>query len=71
VEQLLAHRSGIGDYLEEDDDGLDVNDYVLPVPMQELADTEQYLAVLLWSRTSHTEFSTGDLVCLHRLERGR
>jgi CubicO group peptidase (beta-lactamase class C family) len=46
VEQLLAHRSGIGDYLDEDDDGLDVNDYLLPVPMQELADTEQYLAVL-------------------------
>jgi CubicO group peptidase (beta-lactamase class C family) len=46
VEQLLAHRSGIGDYLDEDDDGLDVNDYLLPLPMQELADTEQYLAVL-------------------------
>jgi len=46
VEQLLAHRSGIGDYLDEDDGGLDVNDYLLPVPMQELADPEQYLAVL-------------------------
>jgi CubicO group peptidase (beta-lactamase class C family) len=46
VEQLLAHRSGIGDYLDEDDDSLDINDYLLPVPMQELADTEQYLAVL-------------------------
>ena len=46
VEQLLAHRSGIGDYLDEDDDSMDVNDYLLPVPMQELADTEQYLAVL-------------------------
>lgn len=46
VEQLLAHRSGIGDYLDEDDDDLDVNDYLLSVPMQELADTEQYLAVL-------------------------
>ena len=46
VEQLLAHRSGIGDYLDEDDGDLDVNDYVLPVPMQELAETEQYLAVL-------------------------
>jgi CubicO group peptidase (beta-lactamase class C family) len=45
VEQLLAHRSGIGDYLDEDD-GLDVDDYLLPVPMQELADAEQYLAVL-------------------------
>jgi CubicO group peptidase (beta-lactamase class C family) len=46
VEQLLAHRSGIGDYINEDDDSLDVNDYLLPVPMQELADPEQYLAVL-------------------------
>ena len=46
VEQLLAHRSGIGDYLDEDDGGLDVDDYLLPVPMQELADAEQYLAVL-------------------------
>lgn len=46
VEQLLAHRSGIGDYLDEDGGGLDVNDYLPPVPMQELANTEQYLAVL-------------------------
>jgi CubicO group peptidase (beta-lactamase class C family) len=46
VEQLLAHRSGIGDYIDEDDESLDVDDYLLPVPMQELADAEQYLAVL-------------------------
>jgi CubicO group peptidase (beta-lactamase class C family) len=46
VEQLLAHRSGIGDYLDEDDDELDLNQYLLSVPMQELADAEQYLAVL-------------------------
>lgn len=46
VEQLLAHRSGIGDYLDEDDDSLDINDYLLPVPMQQLAEPEQYLAVL-------------------------
>jgi CubicO group peptidase (beta-lactamase class C family) len=45
VEQLLAHRSGIGDYLDEDAD-LDVTDYVLPVPVHELATTEQYLRVL-------------------------
>ena len=32
VEQLLAHRSGIGDYLDEDAD-LDLNDYLLPVPV--------------------------------------
>ena len=46
VEQLLAHRSGIGDYLDEDDEGMDVDDYLLPVPMQQLADAEQYLAIL-------------------------
>jgi len=45
VEHLLAHRSGIGDYLDEeelDDD----NDYVLTVPVHQLASTEQFLAVL-------------------------
>jgi CubicO group peptidase (beta-lactamase class C family) len=46
VEQLLAHWSGIGDYLDEDDEELDVDGYLLSVPMQELADAEQYLAVL-------------------------
>ena len=45
IEHLLAHRSGIGDYLDEEDD-YDVTDYVMPVPVQELATTEQYLAVL-------------------------
>lgn len=44
VEHLLAHRSGIGDYLDETD--LDVRDYVMPVPVHELATTEQYLSVL-------------------------
>ena len=45
IEHLLAHRSGIGDYLDEEADH-DINDYVMPVPVQELATTEQYLAVL-------------------------
>ena len=45
VEHLLAHRSGIGDYLDEEA-GYEVNDYVLTVPAQDLATTEQYLAVL-------------------------
>ena len=45
VEQLLAHRSGIGDYLDEDEEA-DSNDYVLTVPVHELATTEQFLAVL-------------------------
>ena len=44
IEHLLAHRSGIGDYLDET--VLKVTDYVMPVPVHELAATEQYLAVL-------------------------
>lgn len=45
VEHLLAHRSGIGDYVDEDAD-LDINDYLMPVPVHELATTEGYLPVL-------------------------
>ena len=45
VEQLLAHRSGIGDYLDEDELD-DNNDYVLTVPVHGLATTEEFLAVL-------------------------
>jgi CubicO group peptidase (beta-lactamase class C family) len=45
VEHLLAHRSGIGDYVDEETD-VDVDGYLLPVPVQELAATEQYVVVL-------------------------
>ena len=45
VEHLLAHRSGIGDYLDEEL-GLDLDEYLMPVPVHELATTEDYLAVL-------------------------
>jgi CubicO group peptidase (beta-lactamase class C family) len=45
VEHLLAHRSGIGDYCDEDTAGA-IDDYVLAVPPHELANTEQYLRVL-------------------------
>jgi CubicO group peptidase (beta-lactamase class C family) len=45
LEQLLSHRSGIGDYLDEDADH-DLSDYLMPVPVHELGTTEQYLAVL-------------------------
>jgi CubicO group peptidase (beta-lactamase class C family) len=45
VEQLLSHRSGIGDYLDED--AIESpNDYVMPVPVHLLASTEDYLQVL-------------------------
>lgn len=45
VEHLLAHRSGIGDYLDEDELD-DINEYVLGVPVHELATTEDFLRVL-------------------------
>jgi CubicO group peptidase (beta-lactamase class C family) len=45
IEHLLSHRSGIGDYLDEEAES-DVNDYVMPVPVHELAMTEDYVAVL-------------------------
>jgi len=45
IEHLLAHRSGIGDYLDEEADH-EITDYLMPVPVHELAATEQYLAVL-------------------------
>jgi CubicO group peptidase (beta-lactamase class C family) len=45
VEQLLAHRSGIGDFVDEEA-GLEASGHVLKVPVHELATTEQYLRVL-------------------------
>jgi CubicO group peptidase (beta-lactamase class C family) len=45
VEHLLAHRSGIGDYCDEELDN-DITDYVLPVPVHELDSTEKYLKAL-------------------------
>ena len=45
VEHLLAHRSGIGDYLDEEAID-DITDHVMTVPVHELATTEQFLPVL-------------------------
>jgi CubicO group peptidase (beta-lactamase class C family) len=45
VAHLLEHRSGIGDYIDEEAGG-SVTEYVLPVPVHRLATTEDYLAVL-------------------------
>ena len=45
VEQLLTHWSGIGDYMDEDT-GIPITEYVLPVGVHELATTEDYLRVL-------------------------
>ena len=45
VEHLLAHRSGIGDYLDESMLSGN-NDYIMTVPVHQLDSTEAYLAVL-------------------------
>ena len=45
VEHLLGHRSGIGDYVDEDLD-LEPDAYVLDVPVHRLQRTDDYLAAL-------------------------
>lgn len=56
VGHLLAHTSGIGDYLDEA--ALeDIDDYVLPVPVHQLANTTDYLAVL---RGHPAKFQAGE-----------
>ncbi|WP_214466830.1 serine hydrolase domain-containing protein [Microbacterium flavescens] len=42
VEHLLSHTSGIGDYLDEEADW-EVDDYILTVPVHELAETEAFV----------------------------
>ena len=44
VEHLLCHRSGIGDYLDEDE--LDSEDYPMPVSVHRLATTDDFLPIL-------------------------
>lgn len=46
VGHLLAHRSGIGDYLDEDSQGFDASAYVLESPVQDLANTEAFVTEL-------------------------
>ena len=58
VEHLLSHRSGIGDYLDEDAD--DLPEYPMGVPVHELASTEQYLPLL----AGHpAKFPAGERFC--------
>lgn len=45
VEHLLGHRSGIGDYLDEDAGGA-ITDYVMPVPVHALAAPEDFVPIL-------------------------
>ena len=49
VEHLLTHRSGIGDYLDEE--AVEApTEYVMPVPVHQLAGTEDYCSVLAGHR---------------------
>ncbi len=45
IEHLLAHRSGIGDYLDESQE-LDLDAHLMPVPVHQLDTAKSYLAVL-------------------------
>jgi CubicO group peptidase (beta-lactamase class C family) len=56
VGQLLSHTSGIGDYLDESALG-DIEDYVMPVPVHQLAKTTDYLVVL---RNHPAKFAPGE-----------
>jgi CubicO group peptidase (beta-lactamase class C family) len=56
IEHLLSHRSGIGDYLDEEV-WLDLSDYPIPVSVHKLARTEDYLAVL---EGHPTKFAPGE-----------
>jgi CubicO group peptidase (beta-lactamase class C family) len=46
VEHLLAHRSGIGDYLDEEDEAHDLDAHLLAVPVHRLDTAESYLEVV-------------------------
>lgn len=46
VEHLLSHRSGIGDYLDEDAEDYDPEDYPMKSPVQLLDNTEAFLVEL-------------------------
>jgi CubicO group peptidase (beta-lactamase class C family) len=56
VEHLLAHRSGIGDYLDENAGGA-VTDYVMTRPVHELTTTEAFVPMLDGHLTS---FAAGE-----------
>jgi CubicO group peptidase (beta-lactamase class C family) len=45
IEHLLAHTSGVGDYLDEDAVG-DIDDYVMPIPVHQLDEPMHYLPIL-------------------------
>ena len=62
IEHLLAHRSGIGDYLDEEGDG-EIDDYIFSVPLHALAETEAFLPAL---DGFPQKFPPGELLLLQR-----
>lgn len=46
VEHLLSHRSGIGDYLDEDAEDYDEGAYLMPVPVHQLTTIGAFLPLL-------------------------
>ena len=56
IEHLLAHRSGIGDYPDEEDGNWGENDYVMAGPIHEYTTTEHFLTDL---DGHHTKFPPG------------
>ena len=45
IEQLLAHTSGVGDYLDESQPG-DIDDYVMAIPVHLLDEPREYLPII-------------------------
>jgi CubicO group peptidase (beta-lactamase class C family) len=57
VRHLLGHTSGIGDYIDEENENLGSNDYVLMSPIHQLATTDAFLPEL----DGHpTKFAAGE-----------
>lgn len=59
IKHLMANRSGIGDYLDEDAGG-DILDYVMTLPVHQLIDAESYLPMLeghAQKFAPHTDFA--------------
>ena len=59
IEHLLAHTSGIGDYLDEEAGG-EITDYAMPLPVHRLAGPEDLVPIL----DGHpTKFPAGERFC--------
>jgi CubicO group peptidase (beta-lactamase class C family) len=57
IEHLLGHRSGIGDYIDEDNEELASDDYLMKSPVHELDEPEAFLVEL----AGHpTKFKAGE-----------